>query len=252
MNILLELKVTVPLRELELAIYPSNALFNALLIAIGTAKGYQTTYRECIDSILMIMDLLLAEQDQLKGAFLKHLYLSLMKRIRIIMYDKFILTKLNVYLLSAEAALMLVPYAGVYEGAYLATLWFCHGKYFNCIRLLRFMERSLASGCLSDFMTRLSIFDFKTVALHRAHNFFPEDLKYDVQSCVSGEFVMQSKSYRLFLEFLCSYEMNKIDRNIVAQLQQSCDSGYFNLLDNLTQQNSKRLIEIATNKMKVL
>lgn len=84
------------------------------------------------------------------------------------------------------------------------------------------MERSLASGCLrstSDFMTRLSIFDFKTVALHRAHNFFPEDLKYDVQSCVSGEFVMQSKSYRLFLEFLCSYEMNKIDRNIIAQLQ---------------------------------
>lgn len=51
-------------------------------------------------------------------------------------------------------------------------------------------------------MTRLSIFDFKTVALSRAHNFFPEDLKYDVQSCVSGEFVMQSKSYRLFLEFL--------------------------------------------------
>lgn len=157
--------------------------------------------------------------DQLKGAFLKHLFLSLMKRIGIIMYDKFILTRLNVYLLSAEAALMLVTYAGVYEGAYLATLWFCHGKYFNCIRLLRFMERSLASGCLSDFMTRLSIFDFKTVALHRAHNYFPEDLKYDVQSCVSGEFVMQSKSYRLFLEFLCSYEMNKIDRNIIAQLQ---------------------------------
>lgn len=63
---------------------------------------------------------------------------------------------------------------------------------------------------------------------------------------------MQSKSYRLFLEFLCSYEMIKIDRNIVAQLQQSCDSGCFNLLDNLTQQNSKLLIEIATNKMKVL
>lgn len=226
MNILLELKVTVSLRELELAIYPSNALFNALLIAIGTAKGYQTTYRKCIDSILMIMDLLLAEQDQLKGAFLKHLFLSLMKRIRIIMYDKFILTRLNVYLLSAEAALMLVTHAGVYEGAYLATLWFCRGKYFNCIRLLRSMdlklERSLDSGYLkstSDFMTRLSIFDFKTVALSRAHNFFPEDLKYDVQSCVSGEFVMQSKSYRLFLEFLCSYEMNKIDRNIIAQLQ---------------------------------
>lgn len=81
---------------------------------------------------------------------------------------------------------------------------------------------------------------------------FPEDLRYDIQSCVSGEFVMQSKSYRLFLEFLCLYEMNKIDGNIVSQLQQSCDSDCFNLLDNLTQKNSKRLIEIATNKMKVL
>lgn len=107
MSILLELKVTVLLRELELTNYPSNALFNALLIAIGTAKGYQTTYRECIDSILMIMDLLLAKQDQLNGAFLKHLFLSLMKRIGIILYDKFILTGLNVYLLSAKAAFML-------------------------------------------------------------------------------------------------------------------------------------------------
>lgn len=38
MNILLELKVTVSLRELELAIYPSNALFNALLIALVRQK----------------------------------------------------------------------------------------------------------------------------------------------------------------------------------------------------------------------
>lgn len=201
MSILLELKVTVFLRELELAMYPSVALFNTLLIAIGTAKDYQTTYRKCIDSILMIMDLLLAEQDQLKGAFLKHLFLSLMKRIGTIMYDNFILTRLNVYLLSAEAAFMLVTHTGVYEGAYLATLWFCHGKCFDCIRLLRFMdlklECSLGTECFkltSNFMTRLSNFDFKVVALNRGQKFFPEDLKYDVQSCVSGEFLMQSKS----------------------------------------------------------
>lgn len=115
-------------------------------------------------------------------------------------------------------------------------------------------ERSLFK-CLEstyDFMTYLSNYDFQTVELYRAHNLFPEDLKDDVKSCSSAEFLMQSRTYGLFLEFLCAYEMNKIDRNIVAQLQQSCDSGYFNLLDNLAQQNSKRLIEIATNKMKVL
>lgn len=174
------------------------------------------------------------------------------------MFDEFLLTRLKVYLLSAETALMLVTHAGVYEGAYLATLWYCQGKYSHCIRLLRFMNLKWyrwLSKCLEstyDFMTFLSNYDHHTVELYRAHNLFPEDLKDDVQSCSSAEFLMQSRTYRLFLEFLCAYEMNKIDRNIVAQLQQSCDSGYFNLLDNLAQQNSKRLIEIATNKMKVL
>lgn len=40
------------LLELELNVYPytASSLF-ALSLAMGTAKGYQTTYRECIHSI---------------------------------------------------------------------------------------------------------------------------------------------------------------------------------------------------------
>lgn len=241
-------------------LYPNVALLNALLRAKGTAKNYQPTYQRCIDFVLIIMDLLLAEQDKLKVAYLKHMFLSIIQKIGIIMYDKFILTRLNVYLVSAEAAFMLVTHAGAYEGAYLATLWYCHKKYCHCIELLRFMDlkcdcsHGILSSLIStsDFMTCLSSFDFKTVALDRAHNFFPEELKHDVKSCKSGEFLMQSKSYILFLEFLCLYEMNIIDRSIVAQLQQACVSEYFNLLGDLTQQNSKRLIQIVENKMKVL
>lgn len=246
--------------ELVYDMYPNIALLNALLKAIGTGKNYQTTYQSCIDFILIIMEFFLVEQDQLKVAYLKRMFLSLIERIGIIMYDKFILSRFNVYLQSAEAAFMLATHAGVYEGAYLATLWYCHGKYRHCIRLLRNMDlkgdrshdimKILKST--SDFTTCISIFDFKTVALYRAHNLFPEDLKDDVQSCASAEFSMQSRSYRLFLEFLSLYKMNKIDRSIVAQLQQSCTSGYFNLLDSLTQQNSTRLIQIATNKMNEL
>lgn len=105
---------------------------------------------------------------------------------------------------------MLVTHAGVYEGAYLATLWYCQGKYSHCIRFLRFMdlkwERSLFK-CLEstdDFMTFLSYnyYDFQTVELYRANNLFPEDLKDNVQSCSSAECLMQSRTYRLFLEFL--------------------------------------------------
>lgn len=259
LSMLPELEKILSRKETELARCPNDPLINTLLLAIGTAKGYQTTYMTCIDSIVMIMDLLLAEQDQLKIAFLKHLFLSLIKRIGIIMYDKFILTRLNVYLLSAETAFMLVTHAGVYEGAYLATLWYCHGKYCHCIRLLRFMdlkwERSLdlfeylKPTC--DLMTILSNFEFSTVELYRAHNLFPEDLKDDVQSCASAEFLMQSRSYRLFLEFLCFYEMNKIDINMVVELQQSYVSNHFNLLNNIIKQNSKRLMKIVIKKIKI-
>lgn len=80
-------------------------------------KGYRTTYSECIDSIIMIMNLLQTEQDQLKIDLLKHLFLLLIRRIGIILYDKFILTGYKDYLLSAETAFMLFTHAGVYSYA---------------------------------------------------------------------------------------------------------------------------------------
>lgn len=99
-------------------------------------KGYRTTYSECIDSIIMIMNLLQTEQDQLKIDLLKHLFLLLIRRIGIILYDKFILTGYKDYLLSAETAFMLFTHAGVYSYAYLATLWYCQGRYFRCRSLI--------------------------------------------------------------------------------------------------------------------
>lgn len=58
-----------------------------------------------------------------------------MKRIGIIMYDKFIFIRLNVYLLFVEVVLMLVIDVGVYEVVYFVIFWFCYGKYFNCIKV---------------------------------------------------------------------------------------------------------------------
>lgn len=98
MSFLQDLEKILSLKELEIALFPNAPFIDTLLVAIGTAKGYMTSYKECIDSILMIMGVLLAEQDQVKIAFLKHFFLSLIKRIGIIMYDEFLLTRLNVYL----------------------------------------------------------------------------------------------------------------------------------------------------------
>lgn len=87
------LEKILSLKKSEKTLFPNAPLIDTLLFAIGTAKGYRTSYIECIDSILMIMDLLLAEKDQVKIAFHKHFFLSLIRRIGIIMYDEFLLTR---------------------------------------------------------------------------------------------------------------------------------------------------------------
>lgn len=84
----------------------------------------------------MKFNLLQTEQDQLKIDLLKHVFLLLIKRIGIILYDKFIFTGYKDYLLSAETAFMLFTHDGVYSCAYLATLWYCQGEYFRCLGLL--------------------------------------------------------------------------------------------------------------------
>lgn len=236
----------------------------ALSLSMGTAKGYQTTYRECIHSILKILNLLQAEKDQLKIAFLEYLFLSLIRRIGIILYDKFILTRFKYYLLSAETAFMLFMNAVFAGGVYLATLWYCRGKYVRCIELLYDMldryesiysHPTLKNTCIEstcDYITLLRDIEFQTVELYRANNLIPKDLQYDVQSCAHSEFLMEIHIYILFLVVMCYCETNQIDAGIyfVGYFQKFFNTKEFNLLHNVTQQNSKRLMQIAINKIK--
>lgn len=69
-SFLQDLEKILSLKEWEITLFPNAPLIDTLLVAIGTAKGYRTSYKECIDSILMIMGLLLEEEDQVKIAFL--------------------------------------------------------------------------------------------------------------------------------------------------------------------------------------
>lgn len=253
--------------ELELNVYPNTGFsLHALSLAMCTAKGYQTTYRRCIHSILMILNFLQAEKDQMKIAFLEYLFLSLIRRIGIILYDKFILTGFKYYLLSAEAAFMLFMNASAFAGAYLATLWYCRGKYVRCIELyedmgnryeLIYSHPTLKNTCIEstcDFITLLRDIEFETMELYRANNLVPKDLQYDVQSCAHSEFLMQIHLYFLFLVVMCCFETNQIDAGIyfVGYFQKFFKTKEFHLLDNVTQQNSKRLMQIAIEKIGVL
>lgn len=244
------------LSKLEFFMSGKSTFFKTLYITKYTVKGYRTTYSECIDSIIMIMNLLQTEQDQLKIDLLKHVFLLLIKRIRIILYDKFIFTGYKDYLLSAETAFMLFTHAGVYSCAFLATLWYCQGEYFRCLGLLF----SALNNSLFDLRYVESTYNFtpflsdiisETVELYRASNLYPKDLKDDVQSCLTAEFIVYGNSYMLFLAFLCFCEMNFNDERkfIFNFLQRSLLPIGFGLLSNIIKQNSKRLMQIATHKL---
>lgn len=246
--------------------YLNTGSLDALSVSMSTAKAYQTTYRQCVHSILLILNFLETEKDQLKIAFLEYLFLSFMKRIGTILYDKFILTGFKKYLLSAEPAFMLFMNAAAFAGVYLATLWYCRGKYVSCIELyedigkrheLIYSHPTPKNTCIDstcDFKSLLREIEFQTVELYRANNLIPKDLQYDVQSCAHSEFLMQIHSYFLFLVVMCYCETNQIDAGIyfVGYFQKIFKTKEFNLLDNVTQQNSKRLMQVAIEKIGVL
>lgn len=79
-------------------------------------------------------------------------------------------------------------------------------------------------------------------------------MQYDVQSCAHSEFLMQIHSYFLFLVVMCYCETNQIDAGIyfVGYFQKIFKTKEFNLLDNVTQQNSKRLMQVGIEKIGVL
>lgn len=80
--------------------HESHALreFYSSCLALNLVKGYQTTYRECIHSVLKIMLAFQVEKNPRRIAILKYTWLLIMRRIGVIMYDKFVLTGHTVYI----------------------------------------------------------------------------------------------------------------------------------------------------------
>uniref|UniRef100_A0A8W8I376 Mab-21-like HhH/H2TH-like domain-containing protein n=2 Tax=Magallana gigas TaxID=29159 RepID=A0A8W8I376_MAGGI len=238
--------------------------FYSLCLALRVVNGHQTTYRECINSVLKIMVALQGEEDQLRIAILKYLWLLIMRRIGVIMYDKFVLTGFESYLLSAEVALMFAQHANNFGSIYLATLWYCEGGYKQCIKLVSKTKKNLPTGLLKETVylksvvnkcrkgpcNNTSLFENHyvnlTVELHRTSHLFPKDLKELVEKATISEFIVYYKSYAYFLLFLCYYTLHKRTEciNVYSELLKSYREYPFRLAGNLLQRNTKKILQI--------
>lgn len=252
--------------------YESHALteFHSLCLALNLVKGYQTTYRECIHSVLKIMLAFQVEKNPRRIAILKYTWLLIMRRIGIIMYEKFVLTGNEVYLYSAEVALMFAQDANVFGSVYLATLWYCHGRYKQCLRLLKNVtvntpslgfksivnNKSLNTECKKvycDYSFLIKHHYHKVhVDLHKTSHLYPKDLEDCIKSCKISEFLVFDKPYAFFLLFLCYHDMHKRRHcfQMLSGLQKALrEYQRFSSSDDLLTQNTKRLKEIAETKM---
>lgn len=253
--------------------YKSHSLreFYSLCLALNLVKGYQTTYRQCIHSVLKIMLALQVENHPRRIAILKYTWVLIMRRIGVILYDKFVLTGNALYLLSAEVALMFAQNANVFGSVYLATLWYCRGRYKQCLRLLKKVKvntpplffnsvvytESLKLECKKvrcDYSFLIKHHYRKLhVDLHKTSHLFPKDLEDCIETCKISEFLVFDKCYAFFLLFLCYHDMHK--RTYCSQmlmgLQKSLsECQRLSSSDDLLTQNTKRLIDIAETKMK--
>nr|XP_034326962.1 uncharacterized protein LOC109620908 isoform X2 [Crassostrea gigas] len=244
--------------------------FYSLCSILGVVNGHRTSYRECMHSVIKIMLALQGEKNQLRIAILKYIWLLIMRRVGVIMYDKFVLTGFESYLLSAEVALMFAQHSNVFGSIYLATLWYCERKYNQCIKLLcktaknlptrtlikTVNPESLAAKCTKGPCDHTSLFENHyvecTVEMHRASHLFPKDLKDLVEKATISKFIVYYKSYAFFLLFLCYYNLHKKAEctRIFSELMESYRKFPFNLMDNLLQQNTKKMIDIANMKIK--
>lgn len=233
-------------------------------------RGYQTTYRECVHSILKIIHALQLEDDKLRIPIFKYIGLQLMRRIGIIMYDKFVLTGFKSYLLSSEVALMFAQHANVLGSIDLATLWYCQRKFKQCIKLLCsetdnltisplikiVYNDSLEAKCTKEQCGYSTLFGhhyFKSIVdMHKTSHLFPEDLKYLVENCNIHDFVIYDKSYACFLLFLIYIDLHKRPESIMmaSELLESYRELPLLSKDSIIVQNTKKLIEIAWKKLK--
>lgn len=160
--------------------------FDSLCLALTVVNGHHATYHECIRSILRIMNALQFEKNHRRIAILKYIWLLVMRRIGIILYDTFVLTGCKSCLLSAEVALLFAQHTDVFGLIYLATLWHCQGRYKQCIKLICnatknctgiplnaiIYNKSLTAKCTKTPCDYISLFEHHfvkpTVEIHRA------------------------------------------------------------------------------------
>ncbi|XP_061172891.1 uncharacterized protein LOC133182165 [Saccostrea echinata] len=245
--------------------------FITFSFALIEAKGYQTSYRECMLSIVKIFKLFESETDDRIVAALKYLFIGFIKRAGVILYERFVLTKFTEYLLSAEAAFILERNFLASGGLHLATVWYCQGKYNYAIEVLHHVLNKLSESALLCVINNDSLqrdidnpscsFTYLTanycswhIYLYRNSSFCPKDLKNDVCACAMNEFVMYDKSYALFLMFLCNLEIGqrKSCTKNLEKLKKSFKDYRCLQLGLNANENSKKLALIAEKRLKEL
>lgn len=82
-----------------------------LRLALIFVSGYHLTYFECTWSILKPINLLQNERNEIKRTTLKYLFMLLMRRAGVILYEKYILYEKTKYLLTAEAAFIVARHS---------------------------------------------------------------------------------------------------------------------------------------------
>lgn len=268
----LSLYFPINITELEFESYALRK-FCSLCLALNLVKGYQTTYRECIHSVLNIMHLLALqdEENNVRTTALKYTWLLIMRRIGVIMYDKYVLTGFPMYLMSAEVALMFAQHANVFSSIYLASLWYSQGRYKHCLKLLYNVTVNMSPIFLNSIVYNESLktkcrevpCDYSLlirhhyrkvcVDMHRTSHLFPKDIENFVKTCKVSEFIVFDKAYAYFLLFLCYHDMHK--RAGCSRMLSSLQESYkefqrISFKGDLHVQNTKILVDIAETKMK--
>lgn len=259
--------------------YESNALqtFNALCNALDYAKLVPITRDDCISAMIRVMYTLQLEKNQLQKAILNFTWLSILRRLGVILYDEFAMSGSNSSLLSAKTALMFARHSDIFCSVYLATLYYLQGKYEKSIGLLSEVtsincfsssetrtvnlvvnNKSLVNKCrrmAADKCDYTSLFEKhyygRQINIRESDNFFPKDLENHVKMSGQENFYVKGESYAYFLIFLCYYETGDQKQCLEALnklLGRYLDICRIECYDIAYQRNSKALEEIAKKK----
>ncbi|XP_056023123.1 uncharacterized protein LOC130055235 [Ostrea edulis] len=238
--------------------------------ALKSVSGQHSTYFECTWSILKAIHLLQNERNEIKRTTLNYLFMVLMRRAGVLLYEKYILYGKTKYLLTAEAAFIVARHSDASGGLYLATLWYCCGKFERSMKLVSSILKKLPDSdsphisydislgydlskpwCSFRDLMRSNLF-FK-MELYKDSSFLPKALENVVRkdSKTFEEFLLYDKSYAFVLMFLCHLEVNGKEECIQMrnELNKSYEDSNFSYLTPQVQQNSKILAKVVDSKM---